>query len=128
MNIYTDLNTSERILLGPGPSIVHPRVLRAMAQPLVGHLDPQFLNVMTEVQSLLRYVFQTDNDLTIPVSGTGSAAMEAAICNFIEPGDEIIIGGERLFWRAIVRHGRAVRGHHPAGGETLGPGVYHRRN
>jgi alanine-glyoxylate transaminase/serine-glyoxylate transaminase/serine-pyruvate transaminase len=113
MATYTDLNTSERILLGPGPSMVHPRVLRAMAQPLVGHLDPQFLSLMNETQELLRYLFQTKNELTIPVSGTGSAAMEAALCNFIEPGDEVIIGvngyfGERLCDMA-GRYGATVR-------------------
>ena len=101
MPTYADLNTSERILMGPGPSMVHPRVLRAMAQPLVGHLDPQFLELMAEIQELLRFVLQTQNQLTIPVSGTGSASMEAALCNFIEPGDEVVIGvngyfGERL--------------------------------
>ncbi|RME78709.1 MAG: alanine--glyoxylate aminotransferase family protein, partial [Chloroflexi bacterium] len=98
---------------GPGPSMVHPRVLRAMAQPLVGHLDPQFLTLMNEVQELLRYLFQTRNRLTIPVSGTGSAAMEAALCNFIEPGDEVLIGvngyfGERLCDMA-GRYGAVVR-------------------
>jgi alanine-glyoxylate transaminase/serine-glyoxylate transaminase/serine-pyruvate transaminase len=81
--------------------MVHPRVLRAMAQPLVGHLDPDFLRVMNETQELLRYVFQTQNQLTIPISGTGSAGMEAALCNFIEPGDRVLIGvngyfGERM--------------------------------
>ncbi len=101
MTHYPDLDTPARILLGPGPSMVHPRVLRAMAQPLVGHLDPQFIALMTEVQDLLRYVFQTKNALTIPVSGTGSAGMEAAVCNFVEPGDSVLIGvngyfGERL--------------------------------
>lgn len=101
MKEYSDLNTPTRTLLGPGPSMVHPRVLRALAHPLVGHLDPTFLDVMTEVQELLRYVFQTENELTIPISGTGSAGMEAALCNFIEPGDEVLIGvngyfGERL--------------------------------
>jgi alanine-glyoxylate transaminase/serine-glyoxylate transaminase/serine-pyruvate transaminase len=72
-----------------------------MATPLIGHLDPEFLKVMDDVQKLLRYVFQTENELTIPVSGTGSAAMEAALCNFIEPGDRVLIAvngyfGERL--------------------------------
>jgi alanine-glyoxylate transaminase/serine-glyoxylate transaminase/serine-pyruvate transaminase len=76
-------------------------VLRALATPLVGHLDPEFLTLMEEVQQLLRYVFQTENDLTVPVSGTGSAGMEAALCNFIEPGDRVLIAingyfGERL--------------------------------
>ena len=110
---YTDLNTSARILLGPGPSTVHPRVLRAMAHPLVGHLDPQFIALMNEVQELLRFVFQTENELTIPVSGTGSASMEASLCNFIEPGDSVLIGvngyfGERLCDMA-GRYGAEVR-------------------
>jgi hypothetical protein len=67
-----DLDTPTRILLGPGPSTVPPRVLRAMAQPLLGHLDPLFLALMDEVQQLLRYVFRTQNELTIPVSGTAA--------------------------------------------------------
>jgi alanine-glyoxylate transaminase/serine-glyoxylate transaminase/serine-pyruvate transaminase len=97
-----DLNTAPRILLGPGPSMVSPRVLRAMATPLVGHLDPQFLALMDEVQHLLRFVFQTSNELTVPISGTGSAGMEAALCNFIEPGDRVLVCingyfGERMF-------------------------------
>lgn len=91
MEKYTDLNTSPRILLGPGPSMVHPRVLRAMAHPLVGHLDPQFVQLMNEVQELLRYVFETKNKITFPISGTGSAGMDAAICNFVEPGDPILV-------------------------------------
>ncbi|MBN1995886.1 MAG: alanine--glyoxylate aminotransferase family protein [Anaerolineae bacterium] len=113
MPTYSDLNTSERILMGPGPSMVHPRVLRAMAQPLVGHLDPQFLNLMAEIQELLRFVFQTKNQLTIPISGTGSASMEAALCNFIEPGDEILIGVNGYFGERLCdmtgRYGAAVR-------------------
>ncbi|MBT3388966.1 MAG: alanine--glyoxylate aminotransferase family protein [Chloroflexi bacterium] len=102
MSNYRDLNTSARILLGPGPSMVSPRVLRAMAQPPVGHLDPQFLEVMGDVQALLRYVFQTENQLTIPVSGTGSAAMEAALCNFIEPGDDVLIAVNGYFGERLV--------------------------
>src|SRR5215207_8623304 len=98
---YPELNMPPRILLGPGPSMASPRVLRAMATPLVGHLDPQFLILMDEVQGLLRVVFQTQNELTIPISGTGSAGMEAALCNFIEPGDRVLVAsigyfGERL--------------------------------
>jgi alanine-glyoxylate transaminase / serine-glyoxylate transaminase / serine-pyruvate transaminase len=99
---YTDLNTSPRVLLGPGPSLVPPRVLRAMAQPLVGHLDPEFLKVMTETQELLRHVFQTRNPLTIPISGTGSAGMEAALCNFIEPGDRVLVGVNGYFGERLV--------------------------
>ncbi len=113
MTRYSDLNTPARILLGPGPSMVDPRVLRAMAQPLVGHLDPQFIALMNEVQDLLRYAFQTKNPLTIPVSGTGSAGMEAAVCNFVEAGDSVVIGvngyfGERLCDMA-GRYGAEVR-------------------
>ena len=90
-NILTDLDTSPRILLGPGPSMVSPRVLRAMATPLLGHLDPEFLAVMDEVQKLLRFVFQTHNPLTLAIPGTGSAGMEAALSNFIEPGDNVLV-------------------------------------
>ena len=125
MTNYTDLNTSERILLGPGPSTAHPRVLRAMAQPLVGHLDPQFLKVMDETQELLRFVFQTENEMTLPISATGSAGMEAALCNFIEPGDEVLVGvigyfGERLCDMA-ARYGANVRKLEVAWGEVIDP-------
>jgi alanine-glyoxylate transaminase / serine-glyoxylate transaminase / serine-pyruvate transaminase len=111
--MHTDLNTPERILLGPGPSMVHPRVLRAMAHPLLGHLDPQFIALMNEVQDLLRYVFQTGNQMTLPVSGTGSASMESTVANLLEPGDSILIGvngyfGERLCNMA-GRYGAEVR-------------------
>jgi alanine-glyoxylate transaminase/serine-glyoxylate transaminase/serine-pyruvate transaminase len=92
--------------------MVHPRVLRVMATPLLGHLDPEFIAIMNETQQLLRYVFKTNNALTIPVSGTGSAGMEAALCNFIEPGDNVLIGvngyfGERLANMA-ARYGAVV--------------------
>ena len=101
MKTYTDLNVPERILLGPGPSMVPSRVLRSMAHPLVGHLDPRFIDLMKEVQELLRYTFQTKNQMTLPVSGTGSAGMESTVANLLEPGDTIMIGvngyfGERL--------------------------------
>jgi len=103
---YLDLNPSPRVLLGPGPSDVHPRVLRAMATPLLGHLDPEFLVLMNETKELLQYVFQTQNELTLPVPGTGSAGMEAAVCNILEPGDTIVIGvngyfGQRLSEMAV---------------------------
>src|SRR2546425_6306507 len=93
----SELVPSPRLLLGPGPSLVHPRVLRAMSTPLLGHLDPEFLTIMNEVQALLRTVFQTDNPFTIAVSGTGSAGMEAALVNLIEPGDTVIVGGNGVF-------------------------------
>jgi alanine-glyoxylate transaminase/serine-glyoxylate transaminase/serine-pyruvate transaminase len=86
-----ELTPPDRTLMGPGPSEVHPRVLRAMSTPLVGHLDPSFVEIMDEVQELLRYAFRTDNEWTIPVSGTGSAAMEAAIGNVVEPGDTMLV-------------------------------------
>jgi alanine-glyoxylate transaminase/serine-glyoxylate transaminase/serine-pyruvate transaminase len=94
--------------------MVDPRVLRVMAAPMVGHLDPQFIQVMADVQELLRYVFQTENEFTIPISGTGSAGMEAAICNFVEPGDKVLVGvcgyfGERIIEMAARYGGRVDR-------------------
>ena len=87
----THMHITPRCLLGPGPSNVHPNVLQALGSPLVGHLDHQFLVLMNEIQDMLRYVFVTENKLTIPISGTGSAGMEAALCNFIEPGDPVLV-------------------------------------
>lgn len=86
-----------RLLLGPGPSEVHPRVLRAMSAPLLGHLDPAFLAMMEEVKGLLRMVFGTSNELTIPISGTGSAGMEACLVNLLEPGDAFVVGVNGVF-------------------------------
>lgn len=88
---FQDLDPGERILMGPGPSNVHPRVLQAMAAPCIGHLDPKFLEIMDETQELLRYVFQTNNEFTIPVSGTGSAGMETCFVNLVEPGDTVVV-------------------------------------
>lgn len=88
---YRKLNPGERILMGPGPSNVPSRVLQAMAAPCVGHLDPYFLSIMNDVQELLRYLFQTKNPLTIPISGTGSAGMETCLVNLVEPGDEVVV-------------------------------------
>ena len=110
---FPELQNPPRILLGPGPSMVHPRVLRAMASPLVGHLDPYFLEIMERTQDLLRMVFETQNRLTIPISGTGSAAMEASLANLIEPGDEILICINGYFGLRLVdmaqRYGAEVR-------------------
>jgi len=102
MSLYTDLDTAPRILLGPGPSMVPPRVLRTMATPVVGHMDPQFLAVMDDVKELLRSVFVTQNELTVPVSGTGSAGMEAALVNFIEPGDPVLVCHAGYFGERIA--------------------------
>lgn len=85
------LEPTGRLLLGPGPSMVHHRVTEALGKPLVGHLDPQFLHLMTEMQGMLRKVFRTTNPLTVAVSGTGSAGMEAAFVNLVEPGDEVLV-------------------------------------
>lgn len=97
-----EFNPPRRILLGPGPSPVDDRVTRAMCAPVVGHLDPLFLRIMDEIQTMLRYVFETENRLTFPLSGTGSAGMEATVANLVEPGEEIIVCingyfGERMF-------------------------------
>lgn len=81
----------ERVLMGPGPSDVSPRVLRALGMPCIGHLDPIFIELMNETQKLLRHVFQTDNALTIPISGTGSAGMETCFVNLVNPGDEVLV-------------------------------------
>ncbi len=89
-NLCAPLNPPVRILMGPGPSEIHPSVLAAMAAPTVGHLDPYFLKVMDEVQSMLRLVFQTTNHMTMAISGTGSAGMETCVVNLIEPGDRMV--------------------------------------
>jgi alanine-glyoxylate transaminase/serine-glyoxylate transaminase/serine-pyruvate transaminase len=85
------LNPPKRILMGPGPSDTHPRVLAALGAPTVGHLDPYFLQVMNETQVMLRQVFRTQNALTLAVSGTGSAGMETCVVNLIEPGDKMLV-------------------------------------
>jgi alanine-glyoxylate transaminase/serine-glyoxylate transaminase/serine-pyruvate transaminase len=88
---FRDIDPGQRLLMGPGPSNVPARVLQAMSAPCIGHLDPAFLAVMDETQQLLRHLFQTENELTIPVSGTGSAGMEACFVNLIEPGDGVVV-------------------------------------
>ncbi|MEM9280503.1 MAG: alanine--glyoxylate aminotransferase family protein [Verrucomicrobiota bacterium] len=89
--LLPQLDPPERILLGPGPSTVPERILKAMAAPTVGHLDPSYIDIMDETCELLRQVFQTTNQLTFAVSGTGSAGMECCLVNLVEPGDEIIV-------------------------------------
>src|SRR5439155_6477794 len=86
-----------RLLMGPGPSNVAPSVLKAMSAPLVGHLDPVFVKMMEEIKVMLRQVFLTQNEITFPVSGTGSAGMEFCCVNLIEPGDEVVIGINGVF-------------------------------
>ncbi len=89
--------TPDRLLLGPGPSNAHPTVLQALARTPIGHLDPLYIELMGEVQELLRYTWQTDNRLTLPMSGTGSAAMEATLANTIEPGDTVLVAVKGYF-------------------------------
>jgi alanine-glyoxylate transaminase / serine-glyoxylate transaminase / serine-pyruvate transaminase len=111
--VTNTLDAPPRLLLGPGPSNAHPRVLQAMGMPQLSHLDPAFIQIMNETQELLRYAWQTDNELTLAISGTGSAAMETAVANLVERGDVVLIGvmgffGERLVEMAS-RHGADVR-------------------
>ena len=86
-----ELNLPHRLLLGPGPSLVHPRVYRAMAQPVIGMFDPVFIQLLDDTQRPLRTVFRTENDFTMAISGTGTAGMEAAIYNVVEPGDTVVV-------------------------------------
>jgi len=88
--------------MGPGPSNVDPRVLRALAAPVMGHLDPDFLAIMEDTMGLLRMVFGTKNQLTMPMSGTGSAGMETVLVNFVEPGDRVVVAVCGLFGERMV--------------------------
>lgn len=97
MEIPKELDPPARLLMGPGPSDVPPRVLRALAAPTVGHLDPYYLDVMNGTRRLLQHVFRTTNELTMPVSATGMAGMETCIVNLVEPGDEVLIGVNGVF-------------------------------
>ena len=114
-----------RILLGPGPSEVPARVLQALALPTLGHLDPEYLRIMDETRALLQQVFGTKNRLTLAVSGTGSAGMEACVANLVEPGDEAIICVAGAFGARMAdmaeRHGAAVHLVEAAWGATIAP-------
>ncbi len=107
------LEVPSRLLMGPRPCNAHPTVLQAMSTTPLGHLDPAFLQIMDEIQSLLRYAWQTDNPHTIAVSGTGTAAMEATVANSVEPGDVMLIGVAGYFGNRLVdmagRYGADVR-------------------
>ena len=96
------ISTPERLLFGPGPSNADPKVLQALARSPIGHLDPLYIELMAEVQELLRYTWQTDNRLTLPMSGTGSAAMEATLANTIEPGDTVLVGVKGYFGNRLA--------------------------
>ncbi len=107
-NSFPELKTPARVLLGPGPSNVNPRVLKAMLSPILGHLDPDFIKVMENVKKLLRLVFRTQNEITFPVSGTGSAGMEMAMANLIEDGDEIVVGVAGVFGQRLAEVGERL--------------------
>ncbi len=94
---FRDIDPGERVLMGPGPSNVPARVMQAMSAPCIGHLDPYFLSVMDETQILLRFLFQTENPLTIPISGTGTAGMQTCFVNLVEQGDEVVVGINGFF-------------------------------
>lgn len=125
MQPIAELNPPVRLLMGPGPSNVDPRVLRAMATPVIGHLDPAFLALMDETIVLTRQVYRTENPFTIPISGTGSAGMEAVFCNLLEPGDALLVGQCGYFGERMVnmagRMGARVRTVETAWGEVLAP-------
>ncbi|HMF44675.1 MAG TPA: alanine--glyoxylate aminotransferase family protein [Polyangia bacterium] len=116
-----------RILLGPGPSDVPPRVLAALAQPTLGHLDPEYLQIMDETRGLLQRVFLTQNKLTLAVPGTGSAGMEACVANLTEPDDEVIVCVAGAFGARMAdmagRHGATVHLVEASWGETIDPGA-----
>lgn len=101
-NVFAAAVPTERLLLGPGPSPVHPDVLNAQSRALVGHLDPWFLQAADEVNTMLREVFRTTNPVTYAVSGTGSAGMETAVVNVVEPGDTVIVGVNGVFGGRIA--------------------------
>ena len=90
MNINS-FQPPDRTLMGPGPSNIHPRVLQALSRPTIGHLDPKFVDMMDELKELLKYAFRTENEVTFPVSAPGSAGMETALVNLVEPGEKVAV-------------------------------------
>ncbi|MEM7179583.1 MAG: alanine--glyoxylate aminotransferase family protein [Spirochaetota bacterium] len=103
-------NPPVRTLMGPGPSDIHPRVSAALAKPVIGHLDPEFSNLMEDIKDLLRYAFQTKNDVTFPVSAPGSMGMEICFANLVEPGDKVIICRNGVFGNRMEENVKRMRG------------------
>lgn len=99
-----------RILMGPGPSNIHPRVLKALGASIIGHLDPAFIAMMDELKSLLQYAFQTGNPLTLPISGPGSAGMEACFVNLVQPGDKVVVCRNGVFGGRMLENVIRTRG------------------
>ena len=114
-----------RVLMGPGPSDVDPAVLAALSRPTLGHLDPAFVDLMEEVRAMLRAVYRTDNDVSVPISGTGSAGMETCIVNLVEPGDRVLVGVHGVFGGRMAdvarRAGADVTEVHGEWGRALDP-------
>ena len=100
-----------RILMGPGPSDVHPRILDAMSRPTIGHLDSAFIDMMDEIKEMLKYAFKTENELTMPISAPGSAGMEACFTNLIEPGDKVIVCINGVFGSRMKENVTRIGGH-----------------
>jgi len=100
----TSFHPPQRVLLGPGPSNINPRVLAAMSLPVIGYFDPYFVEMMEELKTLLRYAFQTDYALTFPVSGPGSVGMESCFVNLVEPGDKVIVGRNGVFGGRMIEN------------------------
>ena len=97
-----EFNPPDRLLLGPGPSTVHPRVLKAMTAPVLGHLDPVFFQCMDDVYEMLKLMFKTSSSMTLPISSTGTGGMETAVCNAVEPGDVMVIAVNGYFGHRMV--------------------------
>jgi alanine-glyoxylate transaminase/serine-glyoxylate transaminase/serine-pyruvate transaminase len=106
-----NFDPSARVLLGPGPSMTHPRVIRALGAPTVGHLDPELLALYAEEQDLLRAVFQTKNDWTFALSGTGTSGMEASLVNLVESGDEVLVAIHGYFGERLAEIAARLGGH-----------------
>ncbi len=109
-NEVRPLALPQRVLLGPGPSDVAPSVMKALGQPTLGHLDPDFLRIMDEVRSMLRRVFQTTSEMCMPMSGTGSAGMQTCVDNLVEPGDRVLVGIAGYFGGRIAEMARRAGG------------------
>ncbi|MCP5426513.1 MAG: alanine--glyoxylate aminotransferase family protein [Gammaproteobacteria bacterium] len=122
MNIQS-FTPPNRILMGPGPSNIHPRVLKAMGAPIIGHLDPVFIDMMDELKSLLQYAFQTRNALTMPISGPGSAGMEACFVNLVQPDDKVVVCRNGVFGSRMLENVTRTRGRPVVVDDTWGEPV-----
>jgi alanine-glyoxylate transaminase/serine-glyoxylate transaminase/serine-pyruvate transaminase len=125
MDVFDELNPPARLLLGPGPSPVHPRVMRALGAPVLGHLDPELLRLLDETRILLRGAFRTSNELALAVSGTGMAGMEAVLGGLLEPGDRLVVCAAGFFGNRMAelagRMGVEVRKVEKEWGEVFAP-------